>query len=180
MANILQDLWSDIRYATRSMRKSLIFVVFVVSTLAAGIGANTAVFTVINTLILNPLPARNPGELASIAAVDTKMLAKTTTSFPISYPDLMDYQARNEVFRSLAGYTSPRVLTWQESGVATRLFGELVTGNYFSTLGLTPTRGRFFLPDEDTKLGAQPVAVMNYATWQTRFGGADDIVGKSL
>jgi predicted permease len=180
MANILQDLRNDIRYAVRSMRKSLIFVVFVVSTLAAGIGANTAVFTVINTLILNPLPAWNPGELASISAVDTKMLAKTAASFPISYADLMDYEAGNEVFRSLAGYTSPRVVTWQESGAAQRLFSELVTGNYFSTLGLTPAKGRFFLPEEDSERGAHPVAVMNYATWQTRFGGADDIVGKSL
>ena len=180
MANILQDLGSDIRYAVRSMRKSLIFVVFVVSTLAAGIGANTAVFTVINTLILNPLPARNPGELASISAVDTKMLAKTAASFPISYADLMDYQASNEVFRSLAGYTSPRVVTWQDSGGAQRLFSEMVTGNYFSTLGLTPARGRFFLPEEDSERGAHPVAVMNYATWQTRFGAADDIVGKNL
>ena len=131
MANILQDLGSDIRYAVRSMRKSLIFVVFVVSTLATGIGANTAVFTVINTLILNPLPARNPGELASISAVDTKMLAKTAASFPISYADLTDYQAGNEVFQSLAGYTSPRVVTWQESGGAQRLFSEMVTANYF-------------------------------------------------
>src|SRR5262252_1912706 len=180
MANILQDLKSDIRYAVRSMRKNLIFVVFVVSTLAAGIGANTAVFTVINTLILNPLPARNPGELASISAVDTKMLAKTAACFPISYADLMDYQAGNEVFQSLAGYTSPRVVTWQESDGAQRLFSEMVTGNYFSTLGLTPARGRFFLPEEDSERGAHPVAVMNYATWQTRFGAADDIVGKNL
>src|SRR5262252_3171904 len=180
MANILQDLKSDIRYAVRSMRKSLIFVVFVVSTLAAGIGANTAVFTVINTLILNPLPARNPGELASISAVDTKMLAKTAACFPISYADLMDYQASNEVFRSLAGYTSPRVVTWQKSDGAERLFSEMVTGNYFSTLGLIPAKGRFFLPEEDSERGAHPVAVMNYATWQTRFGAADDIVGKNL
>jgi predicted permease len=155
-------------------------VVFVVSTLAVGIGANTTVFTVINTLILNPLPVRAPGELAAIAEVDTKTLAKTSASFPLSYADLRDYQTTNEVFRSLAGYTSPRVVTWQESGTAQRLFSELVSGNYFSTLGLIPAKGRFFLSEEDSKPGAHPVAVVNYATWQTRFGGADDIVGKHL
>ena len=101
MPALLQDLWGDIRYALRSIRKSPLFVVFVVSTLAVGIGANTTVFTVINTLILNPLPVRDPGELAAIAAVDTKTLAKTTASYPISYADLKDYQATNEMFQSL-------------------------------------------------------------------------------
>ena len=180
MPDVLQDVWGDIRYALRSIRKSPLFVVFLVSTLAVGIGANTTVFTVINTLILNPLPVRDPGELAAIAAVDAKTLAKTTASYPISYADLKDYQATNEMFQSLAGYTSPRVVTWQESGAAQRLFSERVTGNYFSTLGLTPAKGRFFLPEEDGKPGAHAVAIMNYATWQTRFGGDDDIVGKGV
>ncbi len=71
-------------------------------------------------------------------------------------------------------------MTWQASGASQRMFSELVTGNYFSTLGLRPARGRFFLPEEDSTPGAHAVAVMNYGTWQTRFGGADDIVGKTL
>jgi predicted permease len=71
-------------------------------------------------------------------------------------------------------------VTWQESGAAQRLFSELVTSNYFSTLGLTPAKGRFFLAEEDSMPGARAVAVMNYATWQTRFGGVDDIIGKTL
>src|SRR5215469_3958963 len=180
MADVLQDLWGDIRYALRNIRKSPLFVVFVVSTLAIGIGASTTIFTVINTLILNPLPIPAASELAAIAAVDTKALAKTNASFPISYEDLQDYQATNKVFRSLAGYTSPRVVTWQESGAAQRLFSELVSGNYFSTLDLIPAKGRFFLPEEDIEPGAHPVAVINYATWRTRFGGVDDIVGRRV
>ena len=180
MADLLQDLWRDIRYALRSIQKSPLFVVFVVSTLAIGIGANATVFTVINTLILNPLPVRDPSEIVAIAAVDAKTLGKTSTPFPISDADLTDYQTTNEVFRSLAGYTSPRVVTWQGTDATQRLFSELVTGNYFATLGLTPAKGRFFLPEEDGKPGAHPVAVMNYATWQTRFGGTDDVVGKSV
>jgi predicted permease len=165
----------------RGIRKNPVFAVFVVATLALGIGANTVVYTVINTLILNPLPVRNAAELAAIAAADSRSLAKSSAAFPISYADLKDYQAQNEVFSSLAGYTSPRVVTWQETGApAQRLFTELVTGNYFSTLGLAPAQGRFFLPEEDATPGAHAVAVMNYATWQARFGAATDIVGRSV
>jgi predicted permease len=178
LGSFLGSLWRDFRYALRSMRKSPLFVVFVVLTLALGIGANTTVFTVINTLVLNPLPARNPGELAGIAGVEGDS-SKAAMPFPISYPDLKDYQAQNVVFDSLAGYTSPRVLTRQEGGAPEVLFAELVTGNYFHTLGLTPSAGRFFLPEEDIP-GGPPVAVLNYATWQTRFGGAPDIVGRPV
>lgn len=179
-ADFLEGVWRDLRYALRSMRKSPIFVLFVVSTLAVGIGANTTVFTLINTLILNALPVRNPAELASVAAADGASLNKSGTSFPIAYQDLAYYQAGNGTFSSLAGYTSPRVVTWQNNGGSERLFAELVTGNYFSTLGLAPAKGRFLLPEEAGTPGAEAVAVLNYATWQTRFGGVDDIVGKTL
>jgi predicted permease len=180
LGNFMEDFWRDLRYTVRTMWKSPIFVLFAVLTLALGIGANTTVFTVINTLFLNPLPVRNTGELEAVAAADAKTTSRSSTAFPISYADLKDYQARNEVFRSLAGYTSPRVVTWQETGDSQRLFSELVTGNYFSTLGLTPVKGRFFVQEEDRTPGTHAVAVMNYATWQSRFGGVDDIVGKTL
>jgi predicted permease len=173
------DLWRDIRFALRTMRKSPMFVVFVVLTLGLGIGANTTVFTVINTLILNPMPVRDAATLASIAAADGASASKSTPPKPLPFADLKDYQAKNQVFSSLAGYTTPRVVTLQADGASERMFCELVTGNYFSTLGLSPAAGRFFLPDEDGTPGAHPVAVLNYGTWQGRFGGAD-MVGKTL
>jgi predicted permease len=176
----VDDLWRDLLYAVRGMRKSPMFVLFVVLTLALGIGANTTVFTVINTLILNPLPVRNPAGLAAVAAVEAKSASASGAPLPISYADLKDYQTRNDVFSSLAGYTTPRGVTWQEGGASQGMFSELVTSNYFSTLGLSPVRGRFFLPGEDGAPGASPVAVMNYGTWQTRFGGGEDIVGRTL
>ncbi|HTX36220.1 MAG TPA: hypothetical protein VME43_14420, partial [Bryobacteraceae bacterium] len=111
-ANLFEGLWKDLRYALRSMRHSPVFVLIVVLTLALGIGSNTTVFTLINTLILNPLPFRNTSDLAAVAAVDTRSTAKSAVLFPISYPDLQDYQSRNSVFRSLAGFTSPRSVTW--------------------------------------------------------------------
>jgi predicted permease len=86
----------------------------------------------------------------------------------------------NVVFESLAGYTSPRVLTWQRDGLPERLFGEVVTGNYFATLGLEPAGGRFFSLEEDAVPGGHPIAVMNYATWQTRFGGSPGVLGQAI
>ena len=178
--NLIEDLWRDLRYAFRTMRKSPLFVLFVVLTLALGIGANTTVFTVINTLILNPLPVPDSSGLAAVSAATAESTSRSSAPLPISYADLKDYQALNGVFRSLAGYTSPRNMTWRTGTASQGMFGELVTGNYFSTLGLSPARGRFFLPEEDRTPGAHAVAVLNYGTWQTRFGGADDIVGKTL
>jgi predicted permease len=178
--NFLEDLWRDVRYAARTMRKSPLFVLFVVLTLALGIGANTTVFTVINTLILNPLPVPDSSRLAAVGVVKTGNTSKSSAPLPISYADLKDYQARNRVFRSMAGYTSARTVTWQGDAGSQGMFSELVTGNYFSTLGLRPARGRFFLPEEDGAPGAHAVGVMNYGTWQSRFGGAPDIVGKTV
>lgn len=179
--NFLEDFWRDVRYAFRSMRKSPLFVFFVILTLALGIGANTTVFTVINTLLLNPLPVPNSSDLASISLANAPNASKAGAPSPLSYADLKDYQSRNEVFQSLAGYTSPRPLTWQTNGASQGIFGELVTGNYFSALDLRPSKGRFFSrEEEEDEPGAHPVAVMNYGTWQARFGGAPDIVGKTL
>jgi len=174
----LDGVLRDLRYAGRSIRNNPVFVAFAVLTVAIGIGANTTVFTLINTLMLNPLPARNPGELAAIAGADVDP-SKPTASLPLSYPDLEDYQARNTVFVSLAGYTAPRPVTYQEGGSSEVFFAEFVTGNYFATLGLLPAAGRFFAPGEALP-GGPAVAVINHATWQTRFGGAPDVVGRSV
>ena len=151
-----EDLWRDLRYAVRSMRRSPLFVLFVVLTLAFGIGANTTVFSVINTLILNPLPVSDSSTLAAVAMTETQSGATSGAPIPLSYADLKDYQARNGVFRSLAGYTSARVVTWNAGAASQRVFIELVTGNYFSTLGIRPAAGRFFLPEEAATPGATP------------------------
>lgn len=179
-SNFAEDLWRDLRYTGRAIRKNPLFVLFVVLTLALGIGANTTVFTIINTLLLNPLPVPDSSELISLTVSEVKSGSKSTTRLPVSLANLKDYQARNEAFRSLAGYSTERVVTLQTGGDSQRMFAELVTSNYFSALGLSPAQGRFFSPEEDSASGAHPVAVMNHATWQMRFGGANDIIGKTL
>jgi len=176
--NFLDDLWRDLRYAVRTMSKSPMFVLLVVLTLALGIGANTTVFTVINTLILNPLPVENSNELVAVTAADPG--SKMGAPKPVSYADLKDYQDRNRVFSTLAGYSSTRVVTRQFDGSSERLFCEFTTASYFSTLGLKPATGRFFLPEEDNVSGSHGVAVVSYGAWQEHFGAANDIVGKTL
>jgi len=177
--NFIEDLARDLRYAIRSMRQSPVFVVFVLLTLGLGIGANTTVFTLINSLMLNPLPVKNSSELAAVSSTEAKGAAKSAPT-PLSYANWRDFQSRNDVFTSLAAYTGPRLVTVRENGATEGAFCELATANYFATLGLTPALGRFFLPEEDTPAGARPVAVLNYGTWQKRFGGSTDILGRSV
>jgi predicted permease len=176
---VIRDVGRDLRYALRTMRKSPVFVLFTVGTLGLGIGANTTVFTIVNTLFLNPLPAPRAAELAAVVGTDGRKLAQSAPRLLLSFADFRDYRARNAGFDALAGYTSPRALTYESGSGSERMFAELVTGDYFSALELTPVRGRFFLPEEDGAPGAHPVAVMNYATWQRHFG-AQDMIGKTL
>ncbi len=105
--NFMEDLWRDLRYAVRTMRKSPMFVLFVVLTLALGIGANSTVFTIINTLILNPLPVPDSSGLFAISMAPSETASKSSAPMPISHADLKDYEARNGVFRSL-GVTQVR------------------------------------------------------------------------
>ena len=178
--NWLSDFFRDLQYACRTLRKSPVFVLVVVATLALGIGANTTVFTVINTLIINPLPVERASELAGVLGAESSQTSRRDATFPISYPDLLDYRSRNAVFQSLAGYSQKRFVTLDDQGASERAFAELVTHNYFDVLGLRPANGRFFAPEEDTVRGAYPVAVVSYGTWQTRFGGRSDIVGRTV
>jgi predicted permease len=178
--NLFGDLWRDLRFAVRTMRKSPLFVLVVVLTLALGIGANTTVFTVINTLILNPLPVPDSSQLASVGMAAAVNQSKSGAPQSLAFADLKLLQDRNRVFRSLAGYTSPRVVTFQANGASQRMFAELATANYFPVLGLHPALGRFFSTDEDGAPGEHPVAVMNYGTWQGRFGGAPSVIGSTL
>ncbi len=170
--NLSADFWRDLRYSVRTIRQAPLFALFVVLTMALGIGANTTVFTVINTLILNSLPAQDPSMLVTVG------LERGRAFQPAPFADLKDYRERATAFQSLAGYTGVRGITWQAEGGSERMFAELVTGNYFETLGLKPAAGRFFVPEEDGIPGANPVAVMNYGVWKRRFGGDPEIVGR--
>jgi predicted permease len=178
--SVIDDLRRDLRYAARTMRTNPVFVLIVLVTLGLGIGANTTVFTVNNTLILNPMPVRAPSELVAVVSVASVSTAEANTLMPLSYPNFTDYETQNSVFSGLAGYARMRALTWQADGGSQPLLSEFVTGNYFPTLGVGVATGRTFGTEAETPGDPQAVVLMNYGTWQTRFGGAADVVGRQL
>jgi hypothetical protein len=174
------DLLQDLRYAVRMLRKTLGFTAVVTLTLALGIGANTAVFTIIDTLLLNPLPVEKISELAALNTTQKKKAVQSGELQLMSFLNLKDLRERTHSFSSLAGHSNPMAITMTDRTESHRIFVEVVTANYFDTLGIRPFMGRFFLPSEDITPGATAVAVLGYAAWQGRFGGAGDIIGRTL
>ena len=178
--NLFSDFLRDLKFGLRSMNKTKAFSFFATLTLALGIGASTTIFTVVNTLLLHPLPARNPSQLVCLYTTDLKSQKQSGGQAAFSYLNLEDYRARNTVFSGLAGFSPAMVMTLTENTASERFFGQLVTRDYFETLGLTPAKGRFFLPEEIKSPGAAPVAVLSYNAWKIRFNSAADILGKTL
>src|SRR5579863_3965321 len=166
----MEDLVRDLRYGWRVIRKSPLFALAAVLCLGVGIGANTTVFTIINTLLLHPLPASDPSRLVVMYDAQANHRAQQFGQPALSYANLQDYMEGQKCFSGMAAFTWPQVLTLAGSGGPERMFGELVTRRYFETLGLTPALGRFFLPSEDTEPGSAPVAVLSFGAWQARFG----------
>ena len=178
--NALVDLWRDLRYGARLISRNPGFAITIVLTLAFGIAANTIAFTVINTLLLSPLPVADVEALVKVSTRDSSDLANARAELPLSHPNLLDLQARNQVFSGVTGYAGPFGITLTGQARPERIFAELVTANYFDTLGVKPFIGRFFLPEEDRSPGANPVLVLGHGPWQTRFGAGTDIVGRTI
>ena len=178
--NLLADILRDLKYGLRSMTRAPAFSFFAILALALGIGASTTVFTVVNTLLLHPLPAQDPSRLVSLYTTDLKNQKQSASLLPISYMNLKDYQARNAVFSTLGGFSPPMPMTLVEGTAQERFFGQLVTQGYFEALGLIPAKGRFFLPIEVSALGSAPVAVLSYGAWKSRFNSAGNVIGKTL
>ena len=176
----MQTLWQDIRYALRMLAKNPGFAAVAVVSLALGIGANTTIFTVVNAILLNPLPVKDIAHLVEVDTIDSKTLvtAANTTKLGMSYPNFRDYARENQVFAGLGCFVGPLPLTWSGGPEPKQIFGQMVSANYFEILGLRPASGRFFLPDEDTKPGGNNVAVISYSLWANKFGSDANAVGK--
>ncbi|MGA2737931.1 MAG: ABC transporter permease [Bryobacteraceae bacterium] len=175
-------LLRDLRYGWRGMRKAPIFTAFAVLTLGLGIGANTTVFTIVNTLLLHPLPAADPSRLAALYDTGAKT-AKPAARLPLAYANFADYAEHQASFSALAAFTPPLVMTVmtpRTDARPDRVFGEFVTQRYFETLGITPAIGRFFTLAEDSQPGSAPVAVLSYNAWKARFGGNPSAIGRIL
>jgi predicted permease len=172
-SNLFAGILQDIHYAFRMMRKSPGFTTVAVLTLVLGIGANTAIFSIVNGVLLNPLPFPNPQEL-TVLYEHTANFEK----FSISYPNFLDWQRTNSTFASMAAYRHED-FNITGSGEPERVRGGMVSAEFFPTLGVQPLLGRLFVRDED-RLGAAPVALLAEGFWQRRFGSARDIIGKQI
>ena len=177
----MERLVKDLVFALRTFRRSPAFMLAAVVSLALGIGVNTTIFTLINTLFLNPLPVDRASELVAVYTVDAKNKSPFSNLLQTSYLNYVDYRDRNDVFTGLAAYSFPRPISLTVAGsTAEQCFVELVSGNYFDVLGVRPAAGRFFSAESDRVRGASPVIVLSFKMWQRRFGGAPDIAGRTI
>jgi hypothetical protein len=170
----MDSIIKDIRYAVRSLIKRPGFMAIAVITLALGIGANTAIFSLVNTVLLRSLPVDRPNEIVSVA-----VRGKDDSMSAFSYPNYKDFRDRNEVLDGLLVYRFVP-LSLSRSGVNERVWAYEVSGNYFDVLGVKAVQGRTFLPEEDKTKNSHPVIVLSYDCWQRRFNGATDVVGKEV
>ena len=170
---MLSETYRDLKYSSRTLRKHPGFAAVVIITLALGIGANTAIFSFVNAVILNPLPFPDSDRLVVISQTNHE-----GTEISVSLPNFQDWQARSRSFEQFGGVG---FTTFNLTGVDTpqHLPGQQVTLNYFSILGVQPQLGRIFSPEED-KFGAPRTALISDSLWRTSFGADPNIVGRSI
>ena len=170
----MTSFWQDIRYSLRMLLKAPGYAAIAILTLALGIGANTTIFSWINSALLNPVPGLyKPGEVVSLA------LGTPTQPFGFTYPDLEAVRNGQQSFSGIAAcWFAQMSLTGKAK--PERVWGMVATANYFDVLGVQPILGRTFLPSEDEKLDGAPVAVISYRLWQTHFGARPDVVGQNI
>ncbi len=170
----MDSLIKDIRYAVRGLVKRPGFVAVAVITLALGIGANTAIFSLVNTVLLRSLPVDRPDEIVAVA-----VRGENDSLSAFSYPNYKDFRDRNDVLAGLLLYRFVP-LSLSRSGVNERIWGYEVSGNYFDVLNVKAIHGRTFLPEEDKTKLSHPVVVLSYDSWQRRFAGDPSLVGKDI
>jgi predicted permease len=171
-----ETLAQDLRYALRMLIKSPGFTTVTILTLALGIGANTGLFSLVNSVLLANLPVRNPQELVIVKYTDART---QEAEEDFSYPMYQAMRDKNTVFANVLTRSG---LSFNASygGQSEHAAGELVSGNYFETLGVQPFLGRLISPEDDRTPGAHPVAVLSYGYWQRKFGSDPSIVGKNI
>src|SRR5688500_6626702 len=156
----METLLKDIRYSVRSLLSRPGFTAIAVITLAVGIGANTAVFSIVNALLFRPRAVAEPERLVELYTGQPNNPYHAST-----YPDFLIFREQTEIFSGLAAY---HIDQFKLGGAAEveQVFGEAVSGNYFELLGVNPIKGRTFLPEEDQTPGTHPVAVISHGLWQ--------------
>src|ERR1051325_10102756 len=161
----------DLRYGARMLLKRPGLSLIAIITLALGIGANLTIFTFVDTMFLRPLPVREPYQLVSVGPA---------TGEGFAYPVYAHMRDQSKSFEALAAHYSTAPLNFSSDGGSQMIRGAVVSENYFSTLGVTPMQGRFFLPDEDSVPDRDRVVVIGEGFWQAKFGGDTSVLGKKI
>lgn len=173
--SMLGDFMDDLKFGWRGLRKNRAFAAVAILTLALGIGLNSAIFSLVNAVLFRPMPVLAPEELVGVY---NKANNEFLSHVPIAYPDFLEF-AQNKSLNGLTAYAlSPFAL--DQGRESQFVMGEIVTGNYFTVLGVNPVRGRTFSPEEDRTVGTHAVLVLSHAAWQQRFGSDPQIVGRTL
>jgi predicted permease len=165
-------LRQDVAYAARVLKRAPVFTGTAIATLALGIGAMASMFTIVNAVMLRPLPVADPGRLVSISN-------RTGSPYTLSFLDLQEYRAQRQVLTDAIGY-APRPATLNADGGGERVTVQLVTDNYFSMLGLQPAAGRLIQPAEGRAPGDAPVVVLAHEHWARRFRGDAGVIGRTV
>lgn len=166
-------LFQDLKYGARTLLKSPGFTIVALLSLALGIGANTAIFSLINAVLLRPLPVADPQTLVSVSTTDER----NPGNLPLSHLNYNDLRAQNAVFTDMAAFTFAQV-NYSAGRESEQIPAQIVSGNYFTVLGTQPALGRGFLAEEDAR--ATPVAVLDHGFWERSFGSDPAVIGRTI
>jgi putative ABC transport system permease protein len=172
----MRRIWQEMMLGMRMIRKSPGFALVAVLTLALGIGANSAIFSVVNAVLLEPLPYKDPGKLAFVW---TTMISQGVPTSGMAAPDFREMRDRNTVFSGMAAYNYSNFDLSSAGEEPSQLLGGVISPAMFSVLGVNPVLGRGFTPDEE-QWGHNRVLLLSYALWQSRFGGESDVLGRRI
>jgi putative ABC transport system permease protein len=172
----MRGIWQDLRYGFRQLRKNSGFTLVAVASLALGIGANTAIFSVVNGVLLRPLPYEEPERVVYPLPLQQGQLIPRHVY--LAYPEIEDMRMESEGLALVAAFRSWTPVLYGD-GEPTRLNGSSVSASFFQIFGTQPTLGRFFLPEEE-ELGHEPVVVLSYGYWRHGFGGDPGVIGRTL
>ncbi len=170
----MDTILNDLRYGAKMLWKSKGVTIVAVVSLAIGIGANSAIFSLVNSILLRPRPISHPEQIVQIYVGEGEHPYQTT-----SYPSYVDLRDRNEVLSGAAAYSILQVKLGVSEGIE-QIWSEVVSGNYFDVLGVPAQKGRTFLSEEDVVPGKNPVAVISHSLWQRRFNSDPDLIGKTI
>ena len=171
----MDTLWLDLKFGVRALQRNPGFTLVAVITLALGIGINSAVFSIVNAYLFRPLPVKDPDRLVVVATKDNSL----EVPYEMSYPNYEDIRDRAGVFSDVIAFSNG-VVSLSADDRAERVWVEWVTGNYFSVLGVDAALGRTFTAEEGKFGASQPVAVVSYGFWKSRFGGDPSVIGKTV